>query len=269
MTAAQESGSFPVVLAGNCVASVGVAAGLCLGISHLNGDRDGSGGENGTGDGNGSGSDTSETKLGCVWFDAHDDYNVPDTIVSGYFDSQGIAMLAGESWKALLASIPGFRPVDLARVVHCGVRDVSELERERVERSGMGVVWGDVNGGRTNYVGGLRRELESRFGNNDSGTGTGEKKNGVLLHLDLDVLDVSIGKANAFACPGGLTREDLLGCLEAVLEKTTPLALTVASFDPGCDGEEAARRIAGIAVEAVQLIVQDAISRPGELAGHP
>ena len=87
--------SFPVVLAGNCCASVGVAAGLCAAAE-----------EAGQADKN---------SLRCVWFDAHDDYNISDTVVSGYFDSQGIAMMARECWKALMETVPGFRPVDTAR----------------------------------------------------------------------------------------------------------------------------------------------------------
>jgi arginase len=96
--------------------------------------------------------------LGCVWFDAHDDYNVPDTVVSGYFDSQGIAMMAGECWKALLNTVPGFRPMQLRKVIHCGMRDVNDLERSRVEASDMGVVWGDATK-KVDFERGLRKEL--------------------------------------------------------------------------------------------------------------
>ncbi|KAK4449054.1 arginase [Podospora aff. communis PSN243] len=202
VAAARGNASFPIVLAGNCLASVGVFAGLTT---------------------------DEENEIGCVWFDAHDDYNVPDTVVSGYFDSQGIAMMAGESWRALMATVPGFKPVDLRRVVHVGMRDVNELERARVEGSEMGVVWA-----------GLKEEMAKRFRDEE-----GEKK-GVLVHLDVDVLDVSVGKANAFACAGGLGEEDLRACMRAIVERATPLAVTVASFDPFCDGEEKAKTPPGV-----------------------
>jgi arginase len=96
VTAARDAASFPIVLAGNCCISVGVAAGLS-GSAELRG--------------RGAGEADGEDGLGCVWFDAHDDYNVPDSMVSGYFDSQGIAMMAGECWKGLMATVPGFSAV--------------------------------------------------------------------------------------------------------------------------------------------------------------
>ncbi|KAH6622649.1 hypothetical protein F5144DRAFT_605198 [Chaetomium tenue] len=204
VTAARDAASFPIVLAGNCCISVGVAAGLCGSRELLMGREDG-------GDGDG---------LGCVWFDAHDDYNVPDSMISGYFDSQGIAMLAGECWRGLMATVPGFRPWLLRRVVHCGMRDVNEVERERVEGSA------------------------------------------VLVHLDVDVFDASLGKANPFACAGGLFEEDITGCMAAISERTIPLAFTIASFDPLCDGDESAQRLAKLSVKAVEGVL-DGLRRRG------
>ncbi|KAK0638938.1 hypothetical protein B0T16DRAFT_497131 [Cercophora newfieldiana] len=223
---ARTGGSFPVVVAGNCCSSVGVMSGLSAAFALP-----------------AEGESEKEKEIGCIWFDAHDDYNVPDTVVSGYFDSQGIAMMAGESWKALVATIPGFKPVDLKKVVHVGMRDVNELERGRVKGSEMGVVWG---GEGVDFVGGLEKELDRRL----------ELGSEVLVHLDLDVLDVSVGKANAFACGGGLSEEDLRGCMRKIVERTVPLAFTVASFDPFCDSEESARRITAAAVDAVKIVVQ-------------
>ena len=89
----------------------------------------------------------------------------------------------------------------------------------------MGVVWGNLSGS-VDFAAGLTRELDARFVGNDAGD------KAMLVHIDLDVLDISLGKANAFASPGGLLEEDMMACLRAVSERTTPLALTVASFDP-------------------------------------
>ena len=92
---AAERGSFPVVLAGNCNAEVGVAAGMS---GHFQGHE-------------------------LVWFDAHSDLDSPDEATSGYFDGMGVSMLTGESWKALMATVPGHKPVPLEKVIFCGVRD--------------------------------------------------------------------------------------------------------------------------------------------------
>jgi arginase len=225
VTAARNQASFPIVLAGNCCTSVGVAAGLWA-SNDLKGAHD--------------------DALGCVWFDAHDDYNVPDTVVSGYFDSQGIAMMAGECWKALLNTVPGFRPTQLRKVIHCGMRDVNDLERSRVEASDMGVVWGDATK-KVDFEGGLRKELQGRFVASDDTAS--------LVHLDVDVLDSALGKANQFACSDGLFEEDLVGCMAAISERTIPLAFTIASFDPLCDGDKSAQRLAAVAIKGVKEVL--------------
>ncbi len=64
VTAARNTSSFPIVLAGDCCTSVGVAAGLWA-SDDLKGAED--------------------DALGAVWFDAHDDYNIPDTVVQRVF----------------------------------------------------------------------------------------------------------------------------------------------------------------------------------------
>ena len=237
VTAARDATSFPIVLAGNCCISVGVVAGLSGSVGGLLGD----GGEDGLG-------------LGCVWFDAHDDYQVPDSMATGYFDSQGIAMMAGECWGGLMATVPGFRPWLLRRVVHCGIRDVNEVERARGEGSGMGVVWGDAER-RVDFAAGLRKELGERFGGEGGETP-------MLAHLDVDVFDASLGKANPFACAGGLFGEDITGCMAAISERTIPMSLTIASFDPLCDGDESAQPLAKLSIKAVEGVL-DGLRRQG------
>ncbi|KAK1523798.1 uncharacterized protein CCOS01_08885 [Colletotrichum costaricense] len=212
----RRRGSFPIILAGNCSSAVGVAAGLHASRA--------------SGDGG----------LGCVWFDAHDDFNTPDTVMSGYFDSMPIAMLAGQCWKGLLRTVPGHEAVDLERLVHVGMRDVNDLERARVEEAGFDVVWGST-------------ERKVDFGA-ELGVVLQRKKLGAtMVHFDVDSLDTSIGHANRFAAPGGLLREDIIGCFEGIPEKTEPMSLTVASFDPSYEGAE---NLAAVAVEAIKVFLQ-------------
>ncbi|KPM43377.1 hypothetical protein AK830_g3194 [Neonectria ditissima] len=201
VTQAVDAGSFPIVLSGNCSAAVGVASGLCNSKEFL--DR--------------------KTTPGCVWFDAHDDFNTPDTLVSGYLDSMPVAMLGGGAWRTLLASIPGFQPMDLEkRLVHVGMRDVTELERARVVDAGFSVVWGD-----TARQVDFKSELQDILEGKDLGES--------MVHVDLDCLDTSVGAVNKFSAPGGLLEADFVACLEMLSQKIRPAALTVASYDPSFD----------------------------------
>ncbi|KAB5559637.1 hypothetical protein GE09DRAFT_62091 [Coniochaeta sp. 2T2.1] len=224
VTEARDRSSFPVVLSGNCSATVGVAAGLS-GSKTLNG-----------------------ADIGCIWFDAHDDYNTPDTVMSGYFDSMGIAMLTDECWKGLLATVPGHRAVDLQNVVHVGMRDVTEAERKRVIDSGLDVVWGSDD----------TDEQDVYFAEQLGQVLTSKELGHTMVHVDLDCLDKSLGHVNKFAAAGGLYEQDLIECLATIMSLSDPTSLTVASFDPSYEGAE---NIARIATQAVTGFFQGLASK--------
>ncbi|OBT65808.1 hypothetical protein VE03_03330 [Pseudogymnoascus sp. 23342-1-I1] len=211
VSTARASQSFPLILAGNCMSSAAVVAGLGI--------RD----------------------LGFVYFDAHDDLDSPDVNENGYFDAMGLSMLRGESWKTLMNSVPGYRPMELRdKFVYCGLRDLSEVQRQRVKDVGMDVIWGDA----TKKVD-FKAALEAAL----------ERKNfsPALVHLDLDVLDESLGNVNDYPSPGGMYEEELVVCLGLVPKKATPASLTVCSFDPDTgDGD----KIAKIGIRAITTFLK-------------
>ncbi|KAM0349796.1 hypothetical protein ACHAPU_003629 [Fusarium lateritium] len=202
-----REGSFPIMLAGNCSTTVGVQAGIAAALDKV---------------------------PACVWFDAHDDFNTPDVLTSGYLDSMGVAI------------IPGFKALDLKRdLVHCGMRDVTDLERSRVEEADFPVIWGDTNK-HVDFEAELCKVFE-------------EKRLGeTMVHLDLDVLDVSIGNVNKFSAAGGLLEEDLIKCLRMISGKTKPVSLTIASFDPSFDEHG---KIPPVVIRGVVCFVQSMISQ--------
>jgi arginase len=97
------SGRFPIVLAGNCNTAVGTVAGL--------------------------GADSTAV----AWFDAHGDFNTPETTSSGFLDGTAVAMITGRCWTQLTASVPGFVPIADDRVCLIGTRDVDSLEGALLE----------------------------------------------------------------------------------------------------------------------------------------
>ncbi|KAF5628482.1 arginase [Fusarium sp. NRRL 52700] len=214
-----RAGEFPIILAGNCSATVGVQAGITAALGEI---------------------------PSCIWFDAHDDFNTPDVLKSGYLDSMPVAMMAGLCWKTLLASIPGFEAMDLKKnLVHCGMRDVTDLERSRVEEAGIPVIWGDLENP-VDFEGELGKVLDEK------------KFSQTMVHLDLDALDISVGVVNKFSAHGGLLEDDLEKCFKMIPSKTKPASLTIASFDPSYDEEGT---IEPVAIKAVVAFVQGLISQ--------
>lgn len=98
--AALADGQFPLVLSGNCNALVGTIAGA--------------GG------------------LGVVWFDAHADFDTPETTTTGFTDGMGLAVAVGHCWQKMAEGVPGFAPVAEEDVLLTGVRDVQPAEEERL-----------------------------------------------------------------------------------------------------------------------------------------
>ena len=163
-------------------------------------------------------------ELGVVWLDAHADFNTPESSLSGFQDGMGLSILTGTGWRALRETIPGYRPVAEENVVLVGVRDVDPLEQERLDRSAVAVAAGGE---------GVERALDGFAG-----------VDGVYLHVDLDVLDPSEGRANEYAAPGGLLAADIERIVAAVGERAPIRGAAVTAYDPAADPEEAIPAIA-------------------------
>ena len=57
------------------------------------------------------------------------------------------------------------------------------------------------------------------------------------IHLDVDVLDPSIVRANAYSVDNGLTKEDLITTIKYFRKQIAVASLTIASYDPLYDNE--------------------------------
>lgn len=195
--AAREAGGFPLVLAGNCISCLGTVAGL---------------GPEGT---------------GVLWFDAHADLNTPETTRSGFLDGMAAAALTGRCWRTLASAIPGFAPLADDRLAFIAVRDLDPPEAEAIEGSALGratpeAVRAGVRDGPG--AGGLAHLLDRYRG-----------AAGLYVHVDLDVLDPSVARANAFAAENGLSVEEVLGVVDAASARAAPVAAAVTAFDPAYD----------------------------------
>ncbi|KAJ5919944.1 arginase [Penicillium verhagenii] len=210
VTEAVDQNTFPLILSVNCIASAAVACGLNI------------------------------DDLNFIYFDAHDDLDSPDVNENGYLDAMGLSMLRGESWKTFMKTVPGFKPLKYdGNFLYCGLRDQSQVQRQRVIDAGMASIWGELDR-KVDFAGELNTQLEAKsYGSS-------------LVHLDLDVLDESYGKVNDYPSPGGLFESELIQCMDIVPRKSKPKSLTVCSFDPDAgDGD----KIAQVAIRAIVTFV--------------
>lgn len=161
--------------------------------------------------------------VGVVWLDAHADFNTPDTSPSGFLDGMALSMATGEAYASALQSVPGLEPLPGRDVVLLGARDVDPAEEDRLHVSD--VRWLQVDETR-------KAGLESAL--TDALEGLPES---VYLHVDLDVLDVSVARVNPFAAPGGLTVEELRTVVRTVARRRRVVAAALTAYDPGLDDD--------------------------------
>jgi len=190
--AARTARRFPVVLSGNCLAAVGVIAGLGPGT-------------------------------GVIWFDAHGDFNTPQTTTSGFLDGMALATATGQCWGELARSIEGFQPVPEHSVVLLGARDLDSGEASALARSQITRL--SVEAAKTS----LTPVLQS----------LGSTMERFHVHLDLDALDPSVGRANGYSARGGFLSADLETLLTTIAEHLPVEALTISSYDPSYDADGA------------------------------
>jgi len=186
--------------------------------------------------------------LGVIWFDAHADFDTPEDNLSGFFDVFALAILTGSCWRALRQTIPGFREIDERRVLLAATRDLEPYQRDRLERSAVTV----VAGAQIQSMG-IERALAPALDRLEKRT------HAVYLHIDLDSLDPSEGRANKYAAPGGLTRADLDHAIEMIFERFDVVAAAVTAYDPTIDEDGRMGETATRIVEAVA----------GRVAGQP
>jgi arginase len=220
---ALREGAFPVVLSGSCCfAALGVVAAM------------------------------DESAPGVVWFDAHGDFNTPETTTLGYFDGMGLAVLTGSAWQAMLRTVPGAKPLPESAIVLAGARDFDDDEARRLRDSEIKhlpaeeIVSGDA----------LDRAMAA----------VEPEPTALYLHVDLDVLDPEEeAPVNIYSAPGGITAEQLASRVEQVLRTGAVRAVAMTAYDPACDAEgrvppivnRMLRAVAGIAARGHRLPHQD------------
>lgn len=176
---------------------------------------------------------------GVIWLDGHGDFNTPETTESGLLDGMTLAGITGRCWERMSSRVTGFSPVPDDRVLLIGARSLDEGEAALLE--GSDIVRIPAEDAPSGAPGALRA--------------LGERAGGVYLHLDLDVLDPSVGMANAHATEGGLSRSDLRALVEVAVESCPLRAVAFASYDPSADEKgtvsNAALEIARVLAERI------------------
>ncbi len=206
--AARQDGSLAIVLSGNCNACLGTLAGF------------------------------EGARAGVVWLDAHPDFNTPDTSRSGNLDGMALAAAIGDCHEQLRERIGGEFLLEAGNVLLLGVRDIENLERLRLNHSGMTV---RPFGENLDDLEDLLKALAARV-------------DAIYLHIDIDVLNPAESPGVNYRGAGGYAVAELERILKLVARLTTVAAVGLTNYNPEQDVDD---RTLAAGMRLLQVFVKD------------
>jgi arginase len=162
--------------------------------------------------------------FGLIWVDAHGDMNTPASSGSGNVHGMPLAALLG-SEPAELSGLGGFSPkIDPEHVVLIGVRNLDDVEKQRVRDSRIHVyTMKDIDRS------GIAAVIEQAIGLAGAGTA------GLHVSFDLDVCDPSIAPGVGTPVKGGLDYREAHMVMEVLADSGRLLALDMVEVNPTLD----------------------------------
>jgi len=189
----RRDGYLPVGLLANCSATWGMLSGL----QH-------------------SGPSSRPLRVGLVYFDAHGDYNTPETTLSGMLGGMPVAIASGMALTRMRLKA-GLDPALPQRyIVEGGVRDTDPLEQDLLDRSDIEQL--SVEDIRT------RSEKMHRAMQRLS-----EETDVIYVHVDMDVLDPNEVPGHHLKVNGGPTSAELAAAIAEMFKYEKTAAFGVAS----------------------------------------
>lgn len=189
---ARAGGMLPLVLGGDCLTALGTLAGLGR-----------------------------PAETGVVWFDAHGDFNTPETTPSGYLGGMPLACAVGRGLDDLRMHAGLREPVAEQHVALLAVRDLDPPEEQALAAS-------DVRWLRTNEL--ARDDMAL-----DAALAAVRGLPQVYLHIDIDVLDPAIAPGVDFPAPGGLSLATLQQAVQRVTTASQIAAVALTAVNPERD----------------------------------
>jgi arginase len=170
--------SVPIIFAGDCLSALGAVKGLMTGA-----------------------------ELGVVWYDAHGDFNTPETTPSGFLGGMPLAMLVGRGDMQYMQAV-GLDPLDERDVILTDARDLDPAEGDAVRASAI------------THLPAVRDLLTAAL-----------PAKPLYVHLDVDVLNLDDMPAVGYPAAGGPSLADVAESLERVAREGHVAGLLASLWD--------------------------------------
>ena len=189
-------------------------------------------------------SDGNARRVGLVFVDAHGDFNVPETTLSGMLGGMPVAVAAGHALHNLRKTTGLAEPLPMSHIVWGGVRDLDPLEADRFREYEV----------QQFSVQDIRQQSDQlRTQIND----LADRVDAVYIHIDMDVLDPDEVPGHSLTVPDGPSSADLAAAITVMFENPKTVALGIAStpsfnLDPDGVSRQAALNLIEGAIKGVQ-----------------
>jgi arginase len=177
-------------------------------------------------------SDGNARRVGLIFIDAHGDFNVPETTLSGMLGGMPVAIAAGHALHNLRQTTGLNEPLPMSHIVWGGVRDLDPLEADRFREH-------EVQQFSVQDIRDLSADLRDEI--ND----LAERVDVIYVHIDMDVLDPAEVGGHPLTVPDGPTSAELAAAMTLMFQNPSTVALGIASTPAGSfDADGSSRRAA-------------------------
>lgn len=196
ISAALETGAFPLVLGGDHSVAIGTVAGL---TSHY-------------------------SNLGVIWFDAHADLNTEEYSLTGNMHGMSVAAFLGHS-AFNLSQIKGAGSfVDPSNLVYIGLRDLDDYEKRQIRTLGIrAFTMHDIDRM------GIKQVIEQAMAIAGDGT------DGIHVSFDMDCLDPREAPGVGTPVPGGLSYREAHFAMECLASSNQVVSMELVEVNPLLD----------------------------------
>ena len=197
-----------------------------------------------------SGSSEKPLRVGMVYFDAHGDYNTPETTLSGMLGGMPVAIAAGLALTRMRQKA-GLDPALPQRyIVEGGVRDTDPLEQELLDRSEIEQLSVQDIRTRSDKLPSAMQRLS-------------ETTDVIYIHVDMDVLDPAEVPGHHLKVKGGPSSVELAAAIAEMFKYEKAAAFGVASTPFGDDDKT------GVSLQAAHNLILAAIQGVQQRHGVP
>jgi arginase len=161
-------------------------------------------------------SDGNARRVGLVFIDAHGDFNIPETTLSGMLGGMPVAIAAGHALHNIRNTTGLAEPLPMSNIVWGGVRDLDPLEADRFTEY-------EVQQFSVKDIRELSANLKQQMGV------LADRVDAIYVHIDMDVLDPAEVPGHNLTVPDGPSSKDLAAALTFMFENPKTTALGIAS----------------------------------------